>query len=70
MSKAVLLSNKLLRCLVLLSSLFFIDQSMALDNNEKTKEKSAAKLNDIQQAIAQQESTIIKANQALSLIHI
>lgn len=68
MFKAVFLSNKLLRCLVLLSSLFFIEQSMAIDNNQQSKAQSAAKLNDIQQAIAKQESTIIKATKARTIL--
>lgn len=68
MFKAVPLFNKLLRCLVLLSSLFFIDQSMAIDNNQKSKDKNTAKLNDIQQAIAQQESTIIKTTEARKIL--
>ncbi|GAA6173982.1 peptidoglycan DD-metalloendopeptidase family protein [Colwellia sp. KU-HH00111] len=64
MFKAVFLSNKLLCCLVLLSSLCFIDQTRAAADNEQAKKQNTAKLNDVLQAIAQQESNIIKANKA------
>ncbi len=56
--------GKLLSCLVILSSLLFIDFSMAADtsNHKKSKRKNTSKLNDVQQAIAKQESNILKTN--------
>ena len=65
-----LLPYKFLSCLVLLSSLLFIGPSMAFekDNNEKTKQRNSAKLNDVQQAIAKQESNIFKTNKARSVL--
>lgn len=70
MFKTVFFSNKLLSCLVLLSSLFFIAPSMAFDknNNEKSKKQNTAKLNTVQQAIAEQESTIFKTSKARSVL--
>ena len=56
MFKAGCLSNKLLCCLVLLSSLCFIDQTRAAADNEQAKKQNTAKLNDVLQAIAQQEN--------------
>jgi len=57
---------KLSSCLVLLSSLMFIDSSMAFDNNnnERNKQQNSSKLNNVQQAIAKQESNIFKTNKA------
>lgn len=57
---------RLSSCLVLLSSLLFINMSMAFEqnNNEKNKQQNSRKLNSVQQAIAKQESTIFKANKA------
>jgi len=45
----------------------FIGSSMAFENNnEKNKQQNSDKLNNVQQAIAKQESNIIKANKARS----
>ena len=65
-----LLSYKFLSCLVLLSSLFFIDSSIAFEqnDNEKAKQQNSDKLNDVQQAIAKQESNIFKTNKARSVL--
>ncbi|MBL4765356.1 MAG: peptidoglycan DD-metalloendopeptidase family protein [Colwellia sp.] len=56
--------GKLLSYLVILSSLLFIDFSMAADtsNHKKSKRQNTSKLNDVQQAIAKQESNIFKTN--------
>lgn len=56
--------GKLLSCLVILSSLIFVDFSMAANttNHKKSKQQNTNKLNDVQQAIAKQESNIFKAN--------
>mgnify|MGYP005987940355 CR=1 FL=1 len=66
MFKPKLLPFKLLSCLVLLSSLLFISPSMAFEKNdiETAKQQNSAKLNDVQQAIAKQESNIFKVNKA------
>ena len=65
-----LLPYKFLSCLVLLSSLFFIDSSIAFEQNanEKAKQQNSDKLNDVQQAIAKQESNIFKTNKARSVL--
>jgi len=56
--------GKLLSCLVILSSLIFVGFSMAADttNNKKSQQQNTRKLNDVQQAIAKQESNIFKTN--------
>ena len=56
--------GKFLSCLAILSSLIFIDLSVAADiaNHKKSKEQNTSKLNDVQQAIAEQESNIFKTN--------
>ncbi len=56
--------GKLISCLVILSSLIFVDLSMAADtsNHKKSKQQNTSKLNDVQQAIAKQESNIFKTN--------
>lgn len=56
--------GNLLSCLVILSSLIFVDVSMAADSNnhKKAKQQNTDKLNDVQRAIAKQESTIFAAN--------
>ena len=56
--------GNLLSCLVILSSLIFVDVSMATDSNnhKKAKLQNTSKLNDVQRAIAEQESTIFTAN--------
>jgi septal ring factor EnvC (AmiA/AmiB activator) len=64
------LPYRFLSCLVLLSSLFFIDSSIAFEqnDNEKAKQQNSEKLNDVQQAIAKQESNIFKTNKARSVL--
>lgn len=56
--------RKLVSCLVILSSLLFIDFSMAtnITNHKESKQKNTTKLNDVQKAIAKQESNILKTN--------
>ena len=56
--------GKLLSCLIILSSLIFVDLSIAADitNHKKSKQQNTNKLNDVQQAIAEQESNIFKTN--------
>ncbi len=56
--------GKLLSCLVILSSLIFVGFSMAADitNHQNSKQQNTRKLNDVQQAIAKQESNIFKTN--------
>ncbi len=58
--------GKLLSCLIILSSLIFVDLSIAADisNHKKSKKQNTSKLNDVQQAIAQQESNIFTANKS------
>ena len=60
----------LLSCLVLLSNLMFIGSSIAVDinNNERNKQQNSNKLNNVQQAIAKQESNIFNANKARSAL--
>jgi septal ring factor EnvC (AmiA/AmiB activator) len=64
------LPYKFLSCLVLLSSLFFIAPSMAVEknDNEKAKQQNSDKLNDVQQAIAKQKSNIFKTNKARAVL--
>jgi septal ring factor EnvC (AmiA/AmiB activator) len=61
---AMQVSGKLLSCLVILSSLIFVGFSMAADttNNKKSQQQNTRKLNDVQQAIAKQESNIFNTN--------
>nr|ALK44276.1 Lipoprotein NlpD [Colwellia sp. C1] len=56
--------GKLLSCLVILSSLIFVGFSLAADttNNERSQQQNTSQLNDVQQAIAEQESNIFKTN--------
>jgi septal ring factor EnvC (AmiA/AmiB activator) len=56
--------GKLLSCLVILSSLIFAGFSLAADttNNERSQQQNTSQLNDVQQAIAEQESNIFKTN--------
>lgn len=56
--------RKLVSCLVILSSLLLIDFSMAtnITNHKESKQKNTTKLNDVQKAIAKQESNILKTN--------
>ena len=58
--------GKLLSCLIMLSSLIFVDLSIAADitNHKKSKQQNTNKLNDVQQAIAQQEFNISTANKS------
>ena len=58
--------GKLLSCLIILSSLIFVDLSIAADitNHKKSKQQNTNKLNDVQQAIAQQEFNISTANKS------
>ena len=62
--------SKWLSCLVILSSLIFIDFSMAADtsNLNQSKQQNTRKLNDVQQAIAKQESNIFKVNKSRSTL--
>ena len=57
---AMQMLGKLLSCLIVLSSLIFAAPSTAAEtsNHKKIKQQNTRKLNDVQQAIAQQESTI------------
>jgi septal ring factor EnvC (AmiA/AmiB activator) len=56
--------GKLLSCLAILSSLIFAGFSLAADttNNERSQQQNTSQLNDVQQAIAEQESNIFKTN--------
>jgi septal ring factor EnvC (AmiA/AmiB activator) len=56
--------SKFLSCLVILSSLIFADLSVAADitHHKKSKQQNTSKLNEVQQAIAEQESNIFKTN--------
>lgn len=56
--------GKLLSCLAILSSLIFIDfcEATETSNHTKAKQQNTDKLNNVQQAIATQESNIFKAN--------
>ena len=56
--------GNLLSCLVILSSLIFVDVSMAADTSvhKESKLQNTSKLNDVQRAIAKQELTIFTAN--------
>jgi septal ring factor EnvC (AmiA/AmiB activator) len=61
---AIPIFGKLLSCLVILSSLIFAGFSLAADttNNERSQQQNTSQLNDVQQAIAEQESNIFKTN--------
>ena len=56
--------RKLVSCLVILCSLLIIDFSMAtnINHHKESKQQNTDKLNDVQKAIAKQESTIFKTN--------
>jgi len=56
--------GKLLSCLVILSGLIFSNFNMAANANDhrKSKQQNTNKLNNVQQAIAKQESNILKTN--------
>jgi septal ring factor EnvC (AmiA/AmiB activator) len=62
--------SKPLSCLVILSSLIFIKFCIAADttNHDKSKQQNTRKLNDVQQAIAKQESNIFKTNKSRSTL--
>jgi len=61
---------KKISSLILLSCLFVSIASQASNNNEKTKAQNNAKLTDVQQAIAKQESNIFDTNQARSTLEL
>jgi septal ring factor EnvC (AmiA/AmiB activator) len=67
---AIKVSSKWLSCLVVLSSLIFINPSMAVDsvNHKISKQQNKRKLDDVQQAIAKQESNIFKVNKSRSTL--
>lgn len=59
----------LVSSLILLGCLLPSVNCLASDsNNEKAKQRNSAKLNDVQQAIAKQESNIFKTNKARSVL--
>lgn len=60
------LLRQILNYLVLLNCLIFVAPSLAFEqnDNEKAKRQNSVKLNNIQQAIAKQESNIFKVNKA------
>lgn len=62
--KTIKKPQKLLSCLIILSSLIFIDFSIAdnITNHKESQKENTNKLNDVQKAIAKQESNIFKAN--------
>lgn len=68
--KAIAKFRKLASCIVILSSLLFLGPSLA--NNathyKKSKQQNTDKLNDVQQAIAKQESTIFKTNKDRAIL--
>jgi len=69
MSIVIPLFRKLISSLILVSCLLASVESLASDsNNEKAKQRNSAKLNDVQQAIAKQESNIFKTNKARSVL--
>ncbi len=61
---------KKISSLILLSCLFVSIASHASNSNEKNKAQNNAKLTDVQQAIAQQESNIFDNNQARSKLEL
>ncbi|MBL4899781.1 MAG: peptidoglycan DD-metalloendopeptidase family protein [Colwellia sp.] len=62
--KIIKIFRKLVSSLAVLSCLLFIDFSMANNtaNHKESKQQNTSKLNDVQKAIAKQESNIFKAN--------
>jgi len=55
--------------LIIVSCLFASVECLASESdNEKAKQRNSAKLNDVQQAIAKQESNIFKTNKARALL--
>lgn len=69
MSKVIFLFRQLVSSLVLISCFFASVLCLAADsNNEQAKQRNNAKLNDVQQAIAKQESNIFEANKARSVL--
>lgn len=62
--KAIKVFGKFVSCLMILSSLLFAELSLAADtsNHKKSKQQNTNKLNDVQQAIAKQESNIFNVN--------
>lgn len=59
--------QKTISSLILISCLCISIECLASDN-EKAKQRNTAKLNDVQQAIAKQESNIFEANKARSVL--
>lgn len=69
MSKVIFLFRQLVSSLVLISCFFASVLCLAAEsNNEQAKQRNNAKLNDVQQAIAKQESNIFEANKARSVL--
>ena len=69
MSTAIFYIYKLLSSLMLISCLFISFECSANESdNEKAKQRNTAKLNDVQQAIAKQESNIFETNKARSVL--
>lgn len=62
--KTIKVLGKLVSCLIILSSLLFVEFSVAdnTTNHKKSKQQNTNKLNDVQQAIAKQESNIFNVN--------
>lgn len=62
--------SKSLSCLVILSSLIFMKFCIAADttNHDNSKQQNTRKLNEVQQAIAKQESNIFKTNKNRSIL--
>jgi len=56
----------LLGCLLFINSSFAFTETHSEKNHEKNKQRNSNKLNNVQQAIAKQESNIIKTNKARS----
>ncbi len=69
MSIIISLFRKLISSLILVSCLLVSVECIASESdNEKAKQQNSAKLNDVQQAIAKQESNIFKTNKARSAL--
>lgn len=69
MSTAIYYFQKIISSLLLVSCLSVSFECLAsTSDNEKAKQQNTAKLNDVQQAIAKQESNIFKTNKARSVL--
>ena len=69
MSTAIYYFQKIISSLLLVSCLSVSIECLAsTSDNEKAKQQNTAKLNDVQQAIAKQESNIFKTNKARSVL--